>query len=189
MQNRINLIFGKTGSGKSTLAKLLALKENRLIVIDVLDEYNDFISIYDFESLVEYITTHEDFRISCKFKNQTHIEYTFRIIFHVKNICILVEEAGYYISTRDLTSNFLDLVRFGRHANIKIIAVSRRFVELSSDLRAMTNVIYSFKQTYPNDIKESEKIGFTGLNELQDFNYLQQGGIPVENVNYKIIYL
>ena len=64
MHNEIVLVLGRKGSGKSSLVKNVLIKErDRLIIVDSLSEYNDFLVIEDFESLVEYCSENKTFQI------------------------------------------------------------------------------------------------------------------------------
>lgn len=148
--------------------------EPRLLVIDSRAEYNNgFTIVYDFENLYEYIVNKDNFKVACRFTNDDDIEFTFKLIFVLKNICLLAEEAEVYISPYAKQSYFLNLVRYGRHQNISIVGVARRASELSIDLRANTDIIYSFKQTEQNDLEKMEKIGFQNLDNLPEHEYKQ----------------
>lgn len=190
MDERITLIFGMTGSGKSTIAKQIISKENRLIVFDNLREYeNNFLIIENFSSLYSFLTNkkNQTFRISLRYDNDLDFEYTFKLIFEIGNITVLVEEAQLYISSNEKDNYFLRLVRYGRHRQIKIIGIARRTVELSRDFRAQTNKIISFRQIDLDDIKNLEKFGMTGLENLQKFDYVKYKGKPVKDLHYKEI--
>lgn len=171
MSRKITLIFGKTGTGKSTKAKSL-IKESlssRIIVIDALAEYDEFIIVENFLDFYEYVKDNQDFKLACRFSSDMDIEYLFKIVFELGNILLIVEEAEIYISPYAKQSNFLRLVRYGRHKNISIIGIARRAAELSIDLRANTDNIISFKQTELTDIEIMKKIGFENLNNLNEF--------------------
>lgn len=95
----------------------------------------------------------------------------FRAIFEIGNLCLLVEESEIYISPYSRSSSFLRLVRYGRHRNISIIAVARRVVELSNDIRAQVNDMYSFKQIHIRDIQHLTDLGFQKVQNLADYEY------------------
>lgn len=167
------MIFGKTGTGKTTLAKNLIKKENRYIIIDALREYDNGIIIEDFESFLDYVKNNfnNDFKIICRFTSDEDIEYLFRTVFVIGNLTLLVEEAEIYINPYSKSNNFLRLVRYGRHKNVKIIGVARRTAELSMDFRAQTNRIISFKQTEKRDLEKLAELGLENLDKLSEHEY------------------
>lgn len=173
-KRKIELIFGKTGQGKSYLANQLIKNEKRVIIIDPLFEYENGFIFDDFESLVEYYQEHkpETFRFICRFKTDLEIEYLFKFCEVAKNLVLVLEEAEIYISPQARSSNFLRLVRYGRHYAISIIGIARRTAELSSDLKAQVNTIYSFCQSLPRDIQIMEEIGFEEIDKLPPHEYL-----------------
>lgn len=173
MKNRINLIFGKTGTGKSTLAKQLVKDETRVIIIDAKAEYTEGMIVYSLTDCYFYINNKKSFTVICRFDNELEIEYLFKFVKAVENICLVVEEAEIYISPYAKRSSFLDLVRYGRHHNIKIIGIARRTSELSIDFRAMTDVIYTFKQTEPADILNMQKLGIDGVENLGEHEHIE----------------
>ena len=171
----IKLIFGKTGQGKSYLAQQLIKEEKRVVIIDPLFEYETGLVFYDFEDLINYYEEHkpETFKFICRFKTDLEIDFLFKFCEVVKKLVLVVEEAEIYISPQTRSSNFLRLVRYGRHYAISIIGVARRTAELSSDLKAQVNTIYSFNQSLPRDIQIMEDLGFEGIEQLPERKFLQ----------------
>lgn len=173
MTREIKLVFGRTGSGKSYLVKTVLLKDyNRIVIIDTQFEYDGLI-FYDFMSLSEYHLTNspESFKYVCRFKNDTDIEYLFKWCYAVGNLVLVVEEAEQYINPYAKSSNFLYLVRYGRHKAVSIIGIARRLSELSTDFKAQVNEIISFKQVLPLDIKLAEQLGLYNLDTLPQYQY------------------
>jgi hypothetical protein len=177
----IEIIFGKTGTGKTVLAKELAQRFDRIIVIDSHSEYEEGIIFNSFDELTAFIKeiTEEKilnveykFTFICRFTDDEEIELLFYLAFALGNLVIVLEEAELYISPMSKKGGFLKLVRHGRHRDISIIGIARRTVELHSDLRAMSDIIYSFKQTHPNDLKIMESIGLTGLENLGEHQHI-----------------
>lgn len=93
-----------------------------------------------------------------------------------------------YVSQNARSSEFLKLVRIGRHSNISLIGISRRTTELHTDFKAMVDTIISFKQVLENDLKTMYTFGFTGLENLVSLQdeILSTGKFrePIENVHY-----
>ena len=169
----INLIFGRTGFGKSYLAQKLIKNEKRVIVIDPMSEYESGLIFLSFQDLIDYYKEHkpETFTFICRFQSDIEIEFTFRFCKIVGNVLLVVEEAEIYISPFAKSTNFLDLVRYGRHKSVSILGIARRTSELSTDLKAQVNGIYSFNQMLPRDLKIMEELGFMGLENLPEKEY------------------
>lgn len=178
MNERIILIFGKTGTGKSTLAKKIYETEKRVVIIDALNEHTKNAKIfYNFLECYNFfinVTPGDSFKISIQFDNDIDYDFLFKLLFEVKNLLLVLEEAEIYISPQVKSSSFLRLVRYGRHRKIKILGIARRTAELSRDFRSQTNKIISFKQTEDIDIKNMEALGITGLEKLEKFDFVEK---------------
>lgn len=161
----------------------------KIIITDILDEYNGYLICENFLDLADYIKDKDEYKICCRFTNDDDFEFLFRLLRYERNVLLVVEECGAYIAPRSTDTYFLDLVNYGRHWNNYLIGITRRTAELSSTMRAMTDVIYSFKQTEPIDLQKMSLLGFQGLENLEQFDYKKFNGIPLENVHYKKISL
>lgn len=176
MNERICLIFGKTGTGKTTLAKKLIADEKRIVAIDPLNEFNDFVFLYNFDEAYEFfkrIDSGSSFKVSIRFNDDIDFEYLFKLLFEIKNLILVLEEAEMYISPAVKSSSFLRLVRYGRHSKIKILGIARRTAELSRDFRSQVNRIISFKQTDEMDLKNMSLLGFSNLNNLSEYEFTE----------------
>lgn len=168
-ERQVVLVFGRTGSGKSDYTKKFVKNFSRVVVIDPKGEYEGLI-FYTSEDLIDYYQNNEpeDFTFVCRFKNEIDYDAVFRFCDIVGNLLLVVEEAEIYISPYAKSSEFLNLVRYGRHSGVSIIGIARRASELSIDFKAMVNTMISFKQVLPEDLKIMEKYGLTGLDTLSD---------------------
>lgn len=174
LKNRkIILIFGRTGSGKSYLAKRMIQKFNRVIIIDKMFEYHSDTIFYSFNDLLEYYLKNvpDEFCFVCRFESDDDIELLFKFCWYVKNLLLVVEESELYISPYKKQSEFLKLIRYGRHRAISIIAIARRVVELSNDVKANADEIISFKQILKKDIDYLKQLGFTKIENLGKYEF------------------
>lgn len=169
-RREIFLIFGRTGSGKSYLTKELIKSYSRVIIIDALGEYENGIIFENFRDLLDYYSENSplEFTFICRFKSDREIEFLFQFCEIATNIMLVVEESEIYINPQSKSGNFLRLVRYGRHYDISIIAIARRIIELSNDIRAQCNYIYSFKQINPRDIAYLKQLGFSKVDSLDE---------------------
>jgi hypothetical protein len=170
------------------LTRQLIENEKRLIVLDPREEYNNLIIIEDFESFIFFIKKKKEFRISCRFTRDEDIEFLFKAIFDIENVLLVMEECEVFINPGNKSSNFLRLVRYGRHKQIRLIGVARRTAELSRDFRAQVNKVISFKQTEDIDLKKMEELGLKNLDNLISLDY-KKNKIPLEGVHYQSIIL
>lgn len=172
-KRKIILIFGRTGSGKSYLAKRMIQKFNRVIIVDKMFEYHSDTIFYNFNDLLEYYLKNvpNEFNFVCRFENDDDIELLFKFCWYVKNLLIIVEESELYISPYKKQSEFLKLIRYGRHRAISIIAIARRVVELSNDVKANADEIISFKQILKKDIDYLKQLGFTKIENLGKYEF------------------
>jgi ABC-type dipeptide/oligopeptide/nickel transport system ATPase component len=172
-KRKIILIFGRTGSGKSYLAKRLIEKFERVVIIDKMYEYQSETIFYNFNDLIEYYLKNvpDTFNFVCRFENDNDIELLFKFCWYVKNVLLVVEESELYISPYQKQSEFLKLVRYGRHRAISIIAIARRVVELSNDVKANADEIISFKQILKKDIDYLKQLGFTKVENLKQYDF------------------
>lgn len=172
-QRKIILVFGRTGSGKSYFVKKLIKKLKRVIVIDKMIEYESDTIFYNLTDLIKYILENkpEQFYFVCRFESDKEIEKLFELVWYLKNLVLVVEESELYISPYQKQSNFLKLVRYGRHRGISIIAIARRVVELSNDVKANADKIISFKQILKKDLQYLESLGLENLDKLGQYEY------------------
>lgn len=172
-RRKIILIFGRTGSGKSYLAKKLIEKFKRVIIVDKMFEYESETIFYSFNDLIEYYLKNipNEFKFVCRFENDNDIELLFKFCWYVKNLLLVVEESELYISPYQKQSEFLKLIRYGRHRAISIIAIARRVVELSNDVKANADEIISFKQILKKDIDYLKQLGFSKIENLKQYEF------------------
>lgn len=167
------IIFGKTGTGKSTLALDYIKEYDRVIILDPKEEYEGLI-FTDIESLIDFykINKPDNFTFVCRFSESVDIENLFLFCELIENLLIVVEECELYVSPYVKSSNFLKLVRYGRHHDISILGIARRASELSSDFKAMVSRIISFKQTLPRDIKIMAELGLENVDTLPEYQFI-----------------
>jgi energy-coupling factor transporter ATP-binding protein EcfA2 len=180
-KREITIIFGRTGSGKTFLVKKLIEPLKRVIIIDALNEYTDGIIFYNIKDFAQYFLDNpnlKEFRIICRFHNfdlnsdmETTFNRLFDLVFHISNLTLVIEEAEIYISSNQRKSVFNNLVKYGRHKAISIIAVARRVTELSNELKSQLNIAYSSKQILQKDIDYLKILGFKQIENLPQYEF------------------
>jgi DNA helicase HerA-like ATPase len=180
---RVVLIFGRTGSGKTYLARQIAQREKRIVILDPMHQFSGtvFTSFDAFAAYIEpRLDTAFDFRIVCRFRDDVDIEYFFILARQIQGYTLCIDEAEIFLEPRSMNEDFLQIIRYGRHNEISLIAVARRVPELSVDLRAQADSLITFNQTLPGDLKNLEAYGFDpeAIRALGKYKYVVVGEHP-----------
>lgn len=141
-------------------------KGKQLLIFDLNHEYEGSIARNAQE--VEKLIYDEHDRIVFRGDDESEdifsdINDVFRVAWDAGDLIVLVDEADFFIGSRDYNvqrSNFLRCVQFGRHRGIDMILCARRVVELNIFVRAQYTKMYTFKQTEERDLKRLSDYGF-----------------------------
>lgn len=160
-ENNISLIFGRKHCGKSTLAKTLVKDARRLIVLDIQGEYKIGKVVNSMQDFTRFIREHQtarDLRITyCPEYNlslKTIFKAVCKIVLALRDVTFLVEEVGCFASNAtSFPEIFGILVQKARHRQINLVAITQRATKIPRDIRSQADVIYTFQQVEPGDIK------------------------------------
>lgn len=180
-QRTVKIVFGRTGSGKTTLVKKMIVGIDRLIIVDALNEYEGTTIVYSLKEFANFFLQNPNiktFNIICRFHNMDFnsndaetFDKFFELVFHIGNLTLVVEESEIYISAKQQKNSFNNLVKYGRHKDISIIAVARRVTELSNELKAQMNECYSSNQVLIKDIVYLKELGFSRIENLPKYEF------------------
>lgn len=156
----LKTILGKRGKGKTRLAKQIARSEpaDQIFILDWLAEYHDLnrpnVKIFYDDLYACFIAAW----------NQADRK---------KKTLMIFDEIDLYGKNNE----YIDyLYRYGRHANIEIIAVARRFYDLPVIVRSQTNIFYVFQITEERDLNYLKNIAsrdqISKIIRLKDLEYL-----------------
>lgn len=162
-QNLIILVFGKKGRGKTRLVQtylLPQLRKRRLVIFDPHAEYNQpWITRADsIEDLQDFLADYNDespFAVCWTPGHADEVPNFPALVYQMENLWVIVEE----VNMRGMGNlwtpapEFLDLVNFGRNKGISLIGTAKRPAHVIRDLTSQADIIISFKQDEPNDIK------------------------------------
>lgn len=83
------------------------------------------------------------------------IEYFLEICYEIKDCWIVIEECNMrgVLNVREPSPIAIDLVNFGRNKGISLICAAKRPAQVNRELTAQADIIISFRQDEPNDIK------------------------------------
>lgn len=157
LDNDVFAFFGRKGSGKSYLVKQVIREYPRVIVIDSLAEYDKGFDV--FEGKRDCITAMRDVSDQPKYRlalrclpvedNLELIDY----MYEFPGALIVVEETSLYTKSNFLPEPIAKLVRYGRHREIDQFYIARRPSEVARDITAMADLVVSFQQREPRDVK------------------------------------
>jgi DNA helicase HerA-like ATPase len=177
MKNRITLILGQTGSGKTTLAKKLTETEPRLLILDHTNlEYRNGMILKSLSDLTDYTKkkSPKQFRLILRFSDDDEVSAALDYAWELGDVTVLAEEVDTICSPYQIDEALEKIIKYGRHKNIRVVAVSRRPAEVNRLLSAMAGEIISFRQTEAVDLEYLKKRGFSDeeLRNLERFQYL-----------------
>jgi len=183
----IYVIAGKRGLGKTTLLKSLLenYESSNIIVFDYLSEYDieNFNIAFGLNEINQNILNKKDKYVKLIFRpnkeDNLTIEKSFdkicEIVLLSNNTIFIIEECDNFCSPYYLSEPFRQIIEYGRHQNISIIATTRRLGNLNRSLTAQANKLFTFRQTEKRDL---EALNFLGLNinqvkDLDNFKYIE----------------
>ena len=155
-EKKITLIFGKRGSGKSYLANKLIENEPRLIMFDVMSEYENGV-VFDVENYDLFLEFWrkvycDRFRIIYRpIKPVEEIERIGELVYTLGECCFLIEEIDCYSSPYQISDNFAAIIQRGRHKNIRLIGITQRPFGIHRLLTSQAKEIYVFNTNEPRD--------------------------------------
>lgn len=196
-KNAISLVVGRKGCGKSTLAKALAKGVKRLIILDPQSEYDVGLRVNNFNQFTEALQKYrfnDDVKIRYFPQDKKDAKFMFSLICDVvydfADVTFLIEELGYFMSATSFPASFARLVMGSRHQRVNIIGVTQRATKIPRDLRSQADVIYTFQQVEPGDVKYiSEFMEMRNVNRVRSLTnhnfieWLPDGTTSVKRIN------
>lgn len=171
LKNKRFGIFGLQGSGKSELAKYLLKNTRDSIVYDVLDEYQ---GLNRYKVTRRQVLKHNPTDPALVELNN----FVNRIVIGTGMIRMFVlEEANRYCPPKPmpLPASIVDLNDFQRHQKIAFGCITRRPVQLNTDLAELAHYLFIFHLVGKNDIQYLESIceGLgEAVRELEPFHFV-----------------
>jgi len=156
IEKKVILIFGKRGSGKSFLAHKVVQDEKKLVVFDIMSEYENGV-IFDAENYEDCLRFWRKvyrgrFRLIYRpLKPDEEIDKICELVYILGNCCFLVEEIDCYCSSHRISDQFAAIIQRGRHKNITLIGVTQRPYGVNLLLTSQAKEIYVFNTNEPRD--------------------------------------
>lgn len=177
-------VVGASGSGKSTYAKRLMQKEQRVVILDVMDEYKEIgakpcYSIAELQAVMR--ANFNKFRLAYVPPSGSE-ETALNRLSHLclkaqepykgkrsgKQLTVIVEEMNTCFGLKRETKvpAFAEICARGRHSFIHVVGVSQRFAEISTRFRGNLTECVVFCQQGKADVEAA--IGAIGLKANKD---------------------
>lgn len=162
MTNEIIVLLGRKGSGKTSLAKHMIRDKRRLLIYDPMGQFSDCgVVINDPVVLIEYLKRNiaGSFRVVYQPADDigtdiaVEFENTCEIVHCLEDLYFVVDEVDTYAQSNNCPPYFNNLVQRGRHKRISLVVTTRRHTETTRHLTAQADILISFSQHEPNDLK------------------------------------
>ncbi len=186
--NYIIGIFGKKGSGKSTFLQKMMVQLDRYICVDPHSEHKGIVCgnwkevMFVLENFLE-----QKFRIVYRPDDDNDMEEFFKIITAgdedekgnfrgMQNFTLIMDEADLWCSANYVHPAMFDYISYGRKRGRNLIYVSRRPPAISRFYTSQSDVMISFLQTEPNDLKYFSNYTFNkDLQTLKEYEWAYNG--------------
>jgi hypothetical protein len=158
-RNLIATIVGQKGSGKTVLTIKIAKYFPRVIAFDTVGQYGErdgfevkWGRMQGARALVD-MNKRLAFRISLRADEVEDLLALMEVAYDVPDTLIIVDETPWYCSPSQFPVQLSRLVRYGRHRRISQLYVAQRASEIHRSITAQSDIIVSFKQREPRDVK------------------------------------
>lgn len=154
-ENQIVSLFGTKGSGKSTLARGIAEGYSRVIVCDMLGEYDMDLTACSVDEAMSHLVAQEKasaFSLSIRLSELEDYLDVLELAYELTDTLVVLEEASFLCSASNFPPELSKLVRYGRHRRISQLYISRRPAEVARDVTAQSDLLVTFRQREPRDL-------------------------------------
>lgn len=161
----IILVCGKTGQGKTQWVKSFIKGQKRVILLDIMGEYDGLMGFDNFDTLIDNVFASPVFRV--KWEEADGFEALSLTAMKRANTTLIIEEAQKIIPPKTpLPPEFFEVIMRGRHSQVNVVLVCQRISSVSIDARSQFTKIICFRQTEKRDLQWIDDA--TGLDNIQD---------------------
>lgn len=151
------VILGRQGSGKTYLTRsLVPHLPKPVIILDTMNEFTEglqFLSVHHFADFILDEKQNSTGVYIVNVKTQGEAEQFLELVKEMKmEATVILDEASKFSNPHNIDNSFKELISYGRHYSVNIIATARRSTELHRDVTSQADVILSFKQTEKVDV-------------------------------------
>lgn len=171
-ENDISVIVGRKRSGKSTLANKLLQERPRRIIIDPMFEHTSGVIVRTCEEVINYIRPlrHGAFGVVLRALHRDEVLKTIAFLVAgdperppLPDTTLFVDEIDKLCSPNYMPPPLDDVVNYGRHFRISLIAVARRARSMHRDITANADRIYIGMTQEPADVDHLREFIGNGL--------------------------
>ena len=184
VENKANIVavMGGSGSGKSTYIKreILRLKPKRLIVFDVMHEYEEFGTPVKFCRDLAALAKAKTFKLIFQ-PSSTNIKEVFNFVcklaFETGDCLLVVEELNRVTEATRAPPSWQDCTSRGRHKGLMIYGASQRPANVDKDFFSNATKIRSGRLNFAADIKTLAnvlKVKNTDIDELKPLQFIER---------------
>lgn len=112
--------------GKTLLARHLTCHEKRLVVVDTFHEYHQGLIFYDLPELLDAWSKLKKFRLLYRPVKDLGLRWICYMALAVRNCVVVIEELGMHSGPHNLSAGLGELIRMGRHRNVRLVATTQR---------------------------------------------------------------
>jgi len=179
VNNLIVTVMGMKGSGKTTLVRELVAERRKVLIIDTACDYSpkrDGVTVFhEWEAGLRALAETPKlsrYRYALRGLPDECLDYL-RVAFELPGVLVVLEEAPYYCSPAKLPAEVARLVLQGRHRSIDQVYVTQRPSLVHRNVTAQSDILVSFAQHEPRDLKYLEQVAGAEFAErvqgLRDF--------------------
>lgn len=143
-QNKITTILANKGSGKTILATALGLAQDKPTIM--ISPIKGSLPLH-FRDKIDAQELDEDFYNGITYayylETQDDLEELLESLAHLDNICIIIDEIDFfYTNALDNTTELYKLINYGRHRQVDLVIMARRFQNIPKSLVSQTDIFY-----------------------------------------------
>lgn len=158
-ENLICTICGRKGSGKTELTKKIAKHYTHVIAVDTVAQYGPEDGFHvahgkvNCAKLLLEVHKRPMYRVALRSDKTDELLELIGALYEFEDTLVIVDETPWYCSPSDLPDELSRLVRYGRHRRISQLYVTQRPSEIHRSITAQSDIIVSFVQREPRDVK------------------------------------
>jgi len=183
--NSIVTILGRKGSGKTTLVREIVREHRRVVILDYIGEYGADCGarvVAGFSASIHALVAasrERAFRLSLRMLDEETLA-ALPVAWELEDYLLVVEEASAYCSPSQLPPEIARIVKFGRHQRISQVYVAQRPSMLHRHVTSQSDLIVSFHQHEPIDVRYLSAIAGEEakcVQELGDYEIYAAGNL------------
>lgn len=170
--NTILAIFGRKGSGKTELTRKIIKEHPRVFAFDTLAEYDKGFRVCEgkqacIDAMLD-VKDRRSYRLALRCIELDDNLELMALAYEFPRCLVVVEETSLYARPTYLPNEIARFVRYGRHREIDQIYIARRPSEVNRDLTAQADIVVSFEQREPRDVKYLRDVAGEAAEQVQN---------------------